>query len=266
MQNTTTWKDLLHPGDATDFFLRRSFPPFNPATPDYSPVNALWLAELSRLAYRHDVEEIDPPPQPARTAFLEKAGFRQRGFFLSKDKDTQAMLVESTGTTPFAVLAFRGTEQTLNDFITDLKTGMPPFRKRGIVMHQGFLEALTPVWSQIDAALAKLTCPVFYTGHSLGAALATLSAARRRPQAVYTFGSPRVGNQAFVASLSTVPIYRIVDDGDIVATLPPEAMGFRHVGTEHRLIAPGSDSPLRHLLDPPKFLADHAPVNYVDRI
>lgn len=266
MRNATTWKDLLHPGDATDFFARCPFPPFDPGISAYSPVNALWLAELSRLAYRHDQEESDLPPQPTRTAFLEKAGFTQREFFLSDDRNTQAMLVESGGTTPFAVLAFRGTEQTIGDFITDLKTGMPPFQKTGIAMHKGFREALALVWSSIDAALAQLDCPVFYTGHSLGAALATLAAARRAPKALYTFGSPRVGNQAFAASLSAVPIYRIVDDSDIVATLPPEAMGFRHVGIEHRLVAPKSNFSLQHLFDPPKPLADHAPVNYVDRI
>lgn len=264
MQNTTTWGDLLNPGDATDYFQRREFPPFDPASGEYHPGNALWLAELSRVAYRHDREEIAPPPQPTRTDFLERAGFTQLEFFLSEDKDTQAMLVESAGTTPYAVLAFRGTEQTIGDYLTDLNIGLPPFRAAEIVVHKGFREALAPVWNKIDAALGRLTCPVFYTGHSLGGALATLAAARRPPRAVYTFGSPRVGNQAFVDTLAAIPIHRFVDDKDIVATVPPEALGFRHAGTEHRLVAP-SDTPRRRF-GPPRFLADHAPINYVDRI
>jgi triacylglycerol lipase len=266
MQTTTTWHDLLHPGDATDFFSRREFPPFDPNANGYNRENALWLAELSRLVYRHDVEEDQPPPQPTQTSFLKQAGFAQRQFFLSQKMDTHAMLVTFSGTTPFSVLVFRGTEQTLKDLFTDLRSGIPPFGKPEIVVHKGFQQALDSIWDDIDRALARLTCPVFYTGHSLGAALATLAAAKRRPQAVYTFGSPRVGNRAFVSSLVNIPVYRIVDDQDIVASLPPEAIGFRHVGEEHRLIAPRSRFSLMLLLSPPKLLADHAPVNYVDRI
>jgi triacylglycerol lipase len=106
---TTTWQDLLDPGGATDFFSRREFPPFEPeAAVEYNHANALWLAELSRLAYRHDVEEDKPVPQPTRTSFLEKAGLKQRAFFVSPKTDTQAMLIEPMVSPPFAVLVFRG--------------------------------------------------------------------------------------------------------------------------------------------------------------
>jgi len=111
LQVTTTWQDLLHPGDATDFFLRCSFPSFDPASRAYRPVNTLWLATLSMLVYRHDTEKENPPPQPNRTRFLERAGFRQRQFFLSNETATQAMLVGFGGSPPFAVLLFRGAEQ-----------------------------------------------------------------------------------------------------------------------------------------------------------
>lgn len=266
MQSGTSWQDLLHPGDATDFFLRRTFQPFAPDANGYNRSNALWLAELSRLVYRHDTEKDHPPPQPARTSFLVNAGFRQRQFFLAQGTDTQAMLVEFAGTAPFAVLVFRGTEQNIKDFLTDLKIGKFLLSAKQMELHEGFAEALDSVWHKIDAELARLACPVFYTGHSLGAALATLAAARRVPKAVYAFGSPRVGNPAFAALLNDIPIYRIVDDEDVVTTLPPEALGFRHAGTEHRLLAPGSEFSILHLFGPPKPLADHAPINYVDRI
>ncbi len=39
-----------------------------------------------------------------------------------------------------------------------------------------------------------------------------------------------VGNEAFAASLATVPLCPVVDDDDLVATLPPEDLGFRHAG------------------------------------
>lgn len=265
MQPSTSWHDLLHPGDATDFFSRRPFPTFDPDANGYNRGNSLWLAELSRLVYRHDTQENNPPPQPTRTTFLVNAGFRQRQFFLAQETDTQAMLIESTGTTPFAVLVFRGTEN-VKDFLTDLEIGKFSLQGYKSNLHEGFAEALNSIWSDIDAELAQLTCPVFYTGHSLGAALATLAAARRTPKALYTFGSPRVGSPPFVAPLSYIPIYRIVDDEDVVTTLPPDELGFQHVGTEYRLFAPDNKFALQHLFNPPKPLADHAPINYVDRI
>lgn len=266
MQTDTSWQALLHPGEATDFFLRRPFPEFDPATTAYSPVNALWLAELSRLVYRHDAEEDSPPPQPTRTHFLEDAGFTQKRFFHSKETGTQAMLVEFGGALPFTVLVFRGTEHNIKDYLTDLEFGELSLAKNKKEAHAGFTEALDSLWRDMAAAIAPLNSPIFYTGHSLGAALATLAAARHPPSAVYTFGSPRVGNQAFIASLSNVPIYRIVDDEDIVTTVPSEALGFRHVGTELRLSSLGQTPPLNHVFGPPKPLADHAPINYVDRL
>src|SRR5262249_58747833 len=69
---------------------------------------------------------------------------------------------------------------------------------------------------------------VFFTGHSLGAALATLAAHRYPHTAgVYTFGSPRVGNHAFVASFNARMAqrsFRYVNDHDIVAQVPPELL------------------------------------------
>ncbi|SEL19416.1 lipase family protein [Nitrosovibrio tenuis] len=267
MSAVTTWEDLLQPGKATDFFARNKFPPFNPeAKSVYSRGNALWLAELSRLVYRHDIEEEDPPRQPTRTSFLENVGFKQRRFFISQN--TQAMLVESAAEPLFAVLVFRGTEQNINSLITDFEFGILPLDQNTVGVHQGFRKALDSVWNSMEKELATLACPVFYTGHSLGAALATLAALRRAPQAVYTFASPRVGNEAFAASLGSLPIFRIVDDEDALTSLPPEVLGYRHVGALQLLKGPETGSALgwTGFSAPPKPLADHAPVNYVDRI
>lgn len=267
----TTMNDLLYPGKATDFFSRRPFPLFDPSTSTYSPANALWLAELSRLVYRHDHEEEAPPPQPTQTGFLEKAGCTKRQFFLSHETGTQALLAEFGVAMPFAVLAFRGTEQNVKDFIVDLTLGKIKLADGATDVHEGFKRALDSVWGDIEPALKQIDAPIFYTGHSLGAALATLAAARRKPTALYTFGSPRVGDADFVASLKRIAgiIHRVVDDQDIVATVPPAALGFQHIGTQHMLVDTSSlsiFSPSDGLGSPPKFLADHAPINYVDRL
>lgn len=270
---TTTWQDLLNPGGATDFFSRREFPPFDPeAAPAYSRTNALWLAELSRLIYRQDVEEVISAPQPTRASFLERAGLKQRAFFASPETDTHAMLVEPMVSPSFAILVFRGTDSN-RDYVTDFEFGILPWDQNEVGVHKGFRKALDSVWDDIEKEISQLVCPIFYTGHSLGAALATLAASRYKPRAVYTFGSPRVGNEAFAASLHTLPIHRVVDNKDAAALLPPEALGFRHVGLLQLLMEPQTEAkensvfaPLKVFEEPPRLLADHAPVNYVDRI
>ena len=149
-------------------------------------------------------------------------------------------------------------------------------------VHQGFSRALRGAWGQVRPALEGVAGPCLYTGHSLGAALATLAASLTPPRAVYTFGSPRVGDAAFADSLKGIPIHRVVNQRDLVPTLPPPggAFGFCHVGTAHHL-GPGGASdpesaepsqptpfllPGKVSLAPPAFLSDHAPVNYLAAI
>ena len=274
MPTVTTWKDLLHPGDAITFFDRDPLPQFNASLRAYSPANAYWLAELSRLIYRHDIEEEEAiPPQPSRSSFLAKAGLRQLAFFNSRTMGTQAFLVQSESPERFAALVFRGTEQDARDFLRDLEILPMRVASNDVRVHEGFERALDAVWPDISHELEKLDYPVFYAGHSLGAALATLAASRRSPHAVYAFGSPRVGNEQFAANLKAVALYRVVDDTDVVTVVPPEALGFRHAGELHRIGPPLETgvkfNPLmwfRRLLGPPKRLADHAPINYVERI
>jgi hypothetical protein len=91
--------------------------------------------------------------------------------------------------------------------------------------------------------IGKLTgiTSIRITGHSLGAAVATLLAveiaagyASSPVPIVYTFASPRVGDKLFAANYdSLVPeTYRIVNAPDYVPTLPPAWTGYCHVDTE----------------------------------
>lgn len=270
MATTTTWQDLLQPGKATDFFSRRPFAHFEPGVTNYHAANAVWLAELSRIVYRHDAEEMSPPPEPTRISFLARAGLRQRRFFKADAGfvRARALIVESVNEN-FAAVVFRGTEQNVSDFLTDLRVGSGTVTKPNeSSVHAGFKRALDLVWSDIEATLEQLDGAIFYTGHSMGGALATLATARRHPDATYTFGSPRVGNAVFAQSLAGLPVHRIVDDDDIVTTVPPKVFGYTHAGDVHVLRAPAQSAAERlgFPFGPPKPLADHAPINYVDRI
>ena len=67
------------------------------------------------------------------------------------------------------------------------------------------------------------------TGHSLGAALATLFSARINDEnsACYTFGSPRTGTPKVVKQMN-FKAYRFRNNNDVVTKVPPEFLGFTH--------------------------------------
>ena len=167
----------------------------------------------------------------------------------------------------FAVLVFRGTER-FKDILEDLRVGVKLVTAPNEpAVHEGFEQALDLVWPDSEAELARPNGPIFYTGHSLGAALATLAPGRRHPKTVYTFGSPRVGNDRFADSRAGLPMHRVVDDEDVGTTVPPEELGYAHVGSVRILRAPALSlaERMRLLFGSPEPLADHAPINYADR-
>lgn len=75
------------------------------------------------------------------------------------------------------------------------------------------------------------------TGHSLGAALATLYVMENAHNdkvtspMLCTFASPLVGDATFVSAFNALGLtsWRIVNQPDLVPKLPPEVFGFRHV-------------------------------------
>ncbi len=91
------------------------------------------------------------------------------------------------------------------------------------------------MWPAIEARLAALAAgaPIYFTGHSKGAAEATIAAALtaihlRPPAALVTFGSPRVGF-ALGRRLAGVASLRLVNGDDPVPRHPYPLWGYRHV-------------------------------------
>jgi hypothetical protein len=168
------------------------------------------------------------------------------------------------------VFAFRGTVQmSWRDFLTDAKLNQVDFseetRVEGACVHAGFAEAYRSIRETVrrvalyfveksrrEGTLSSEGLEFFFTGHSLGAALATLAAldvtrvledrgiplSQRARNGVrirmYNFGSPRVGNGVFARTFNTlVPdAYRIVNDADVVARMPRTlSFDYHHVGS-----------------------------------
>jgi pimeloyl-ACP methyl ester carboxylesterase len=277
-----SWDALFNPGQATEFFTPLASQ-FEVDATDYSPINAWWLAEISRLVYKQESAE-DPGFQgKTRCQILNEAQLQEVKFIYRPDAQCAIVTPMAAAAPPFVVLVFRGS-YNLRSWLTNLKTNpvaMAPYPGH---VHAGFRDALEGVIEEIEGALRDLPGPVFYTGHSLGAALATLAAARKPPRAVYAFGSPRVGNKEFKDSLAKkTKLYRVVHSRDIVATAPPAELGFDHCEELHYitrdgrfLVSPTDDltdahrfslfQPGWHLLRAPEELADHAPINYVTRL
>ena len=126
----------------------------------------------------------------------------------------------------FAVLAFRGTEaDRMRDIRADAKATQTTCPTGGRV-HSGFKEQYDDVAGQVEMVLNRQETkgkPLFITGHSLGGAVAAIATRRLNAEyqiaSCYTYGSPRVGTEEWVAQVKT-PFYRIVNSADPVPTVP----------------------------------------------
>ena len=175
---------------------------------------AVRAAYLSKLVYSGE-----PLVRSSCDTFgYEKFKWFDRGStqcFVAWDKETNTVII-----------CFRGTEpDQLSDVLADLRAWPKRAQERGRV-HSGFANAINLVYSEIveylDAQQFDDDCRITCTGHSLGAALATIMASRLDANELYTFGSPRIGNRDFVKEMNKDGIkhYRFVNNNDIVTKVP----------------------------------------------
>ncbi len=221
------WSTIIPPYDDHPFFQDCQKAPFRPDAVVFDMVNAWWLCEAATLAYSE--------PELAKAKFAA-AGLGDVDFF--SGPGTQCYLAAGSR---FAILAFRGTEtgkrQNRDDYaniVADIKTDFDIRLKesgQGGKVHRGFMEALDEVWAPLVRKLEEVAArglKLWMCGHSLGAALATLAADRfGAVSGLYTFGSPRVGDESFKRDFF-IPTYRFVNNNDIVTHIPP--LPYRHVG------------------------------------
>ncbi len=163
---------------------------------------------------------------------MGRVGLHEYRFF--SGTTTQAALIETIedGDGAFAALVFRGTAGRLSSWLPNLDMVACQWSTGGNV-HRGFRNILMDLLGPIASALEDVTKPLYYAGHSLGGALATLAASLRSPTAVYTFGAPRVGDAAFAQALAGISVFNIFNPKDIVTELPPASRRtpFVHAGT-----------------------------------
>jgi triacylglycerol lipase len=145
-------------------------------------------------------------------------------------------------------IIFRGT-QTSTEWVNNLNTRFTPFsiNNAGYV-HGGFFNLYLNIRKEVLDVVPSLPqgAQLYVAGHSLGAIFASLTAydieisTGRQIHSLYTFGSPRLGDNDFVNSFNNKLAkrsFRIANSSDIVTEVPfPVAYAgfggyFNHVET-----------------------------------
>lgn len=234
---------------------------------------SLLLAELSLIAYLSPEEGA---PAAARLGFPGHMYFEQKG--------AQAYWFDNRWD---AVIICRGTEPSdWNDIRANVNLWMEVAETVGKV-HRGFKREMDRLWPRLEKALLRNRKPLWFAGHSLGGAMATICAGRCKlsyiksnPEELYTYGSPRVGNQRYV-QFTRLRHHRWVNNNDVVPTVPPTWLGYRHCGQEWYLDFQGQLRKLNwsgRLLDNWRglweslrmrrfdFVADHSMLDYIAAI
>ncbi|MDH3694832.1 MAG: lipase family protein [Gammaproteobacteria bacterium] len=143
------------------------------------------------------------------------------------------------------IVACRGTEPNeWNDIKADANAVSAVADTMGRV-HRGFKEEVDDLWPKLEQELISNSKTLWFTGHSLGGAMATICAGRcmlshidSNPQGLFTYGSPRVGDKRYI-NFVKINYTRWVNNNDIVTRVPPPWMGYRHTGEEMYLNAYG---------------------------
>ena len=238
-----TFQNIRPPNKNYTYFEGKQNHAFLPLATSFELVNAGWMADFAMLAYAD---------KPTIQMTFNESGLTADGFvmeFFSRDT-TQWFVAHNDN---FVVVSMRGTEidnfwGAFNDWRRNLELRPVPDDSGGLV-HEGFMKDIAAAWDDTNGAqglksylqplLADGTRTLWITGHSLGAALATLAAERAvrdggfDVRGVYTYGSPRVGDiqfkQNYEARGLNATTYRVVYDIDVAQILFP-GDAYMHVG------------------------------------
>lgn len=137
------------------------------------------------------------------------------------------------------VIVCRGTELTeLEDLTSSFDFRLISATPWPGKVHAGFVESIDDIWSTVENLVNKYTNrKIWLCGHSLGGAMSALLAYKLKldntcpdPTELYTYGSPKIGNQEYATALDATKLlhYRFVNSNDIVPNIPPG--GYKHFG------------------------------------
>ena len=200
------------------------------------PGNAYWMARLASEVYKTVSPKDATPDEKGILQSLKNDDQKFVSVTGANKNSAQAALIEHRD---YLCMAFRGTDERI-DWLDNLNL----FREEALFgeFHRGFWRSVEDVWDIVNLQCKRLRRikkrPVFFTGHSLGGAMATIAAAifidRDQPfTSVYTFGQPRAMDRATARIYNSEARnrhHRFVNNEDIVTRIPTRISGYSHVG------------------------------------
>ncbi|KAJ5575536.1 hypothetical protein N7535_002462 [Penicillium sp. DV-2018c] len=153
--------------------------------------------------------------------------------FLAVDRTNQLLVVSFRGSRSLSTWL-----ANINFDLTDASSLCP-----NCEAHDGFLQSWETVADDLTAKIAAAQTTysgytLILTGHSFGAAVAALGGTELRNAGynpnVYSYGQPRVGNEALATYITNQgSIWRVTHTDDLVPKLPPASFGFSHPSPEY---------------------------------
>jgi hypothetical protein len=204
----------------------------------YSPPYALEMAYMSAIAYEN-ILNIDA----WNCKICSTYKINQPKAFINLTSGVVGFTGYSTSLSAI-VVSFRGASN-INTFIQDLKTAKVDYDKcADCQVSKSFSELYETVKPTVLKSIESLkrlyrNARIFVTGHGLGGSFAQLAALDiselyQTTDAVYVFGSCRVGNPQFATFYSKKigETYRVIHYADVVPHLPVYSASYTHAGPE----------------------------------
>lgn len=209
----------------------------NPYKTKLDQGNAYWMARIAQEVYQKTSEDNQFPDEQKILANLKAEDEKFISVTGADKNSAQGAIVEHE---EYICIAFRGTNE-----VVDWLDNINAFSTKQLFgdFHRGFWNSVEDVWPVLSTKLDLLQKvkkrPLFFTGHSLGGAMATIAAARFVHEdlpftGVYTFGQPRTMNKETALIFNTEckeRYFRFHNNNDIVTRVPARLMGYSHVGT-----------------------------------
>ena len=179
-----------------------------------------------------DISKVVYEEKPEVVKFLKDNKIKHSSVKFFQKENAQGYGIDMPN---YVIVAFRGTEGAqMKDILADIKAWPAGADTTGTV-HSGFKTELDKLYPDVIKWLGKKLTnkKIVLTGHSLGAAMATICATRFYQKGanlvLYTYGCPRVGNREWGEQFNNIEAYRFVNNNDIVPRVPPFGY-YSHVG------------------------------------